>query len=226
MTTSACAMHAAPVRTGNVAAAELAQLTEKHADLQTELQALRLEKDAAVGAADSLRVERDRLLSDTSFYKETVDWYDSQITKLTAAAAPAQITKAAAYSITDSPIATVLAVPGEILFDSGASSLSQSGNRQIAEIAALIRKDYSGRTIRVEGHADTDSVRAGARFTSNWDISARRAVAVVEALEKAGVDPRRLSIAAFGQHRPRPEALGKSAADKQRNRRVEIAILK
>ena len=57
----------------------------------------------------------------------------------------------------------------------------------------------------------------------NWDLSSKRALAVLHYLETKGIDASRLFFAGFGQHRP--FATGTDAAAKARNRRVEIVVV-
>jgi len=61
-----------------------------------------------------------------------------------------------------------------------------------------------------------------ARFGSNWELSAARAVAVARAFQAAGLAPERLSAAGYGEHRP--VASNETAEEKARNRRVEILM--
>lgn len=75
--------------------------------------------------------------------------------------------------------------------------------------------------LRIDGHTDIRPI-ANAQFPSNWELSAARAIAVVQYLISRGVSPRHLIAAGFGEFQPidtsdTPEALA-------RNRRIELKL--
>lgn len=80
--------------------------------------------------------------------------------------------------------------------------------------------------LRIIGHTDNVPVTNPAnrqKFGDNWGLSAFRAIAVREVLEKAGVSPTRAMIGGYGEYRPVvPNAAGRRG--EQRNRRVEIYL--
>ena len=56
--------------------------------------------------------------------------------------------------------------------------------------------------LRVDGHTDVRPIAAGGVFKSNWDLSAARAISVVQYLVGKGVSPQRLVAAGFGEFQP------------------------
>jgi flagellar motor protein MotB len=83
----------------------------------------------------------------------------------------------------------------------------------LADVAdAIGDKDVN---LFVEGH--TDSTGDSSR---NWEISAMRAVSVVEALEQRGVPGQRMQARGMGEHVPADIVDGNSAW----NRRVELIV--
>ncbi len=85
-----------------------------------------------------------------------------------------------------------------------------------ADIAVL--KANPGVRIRVDGHTDSDGPAA-----YNQGLSERRASAVRDRLVAAGISADRLEVKGFGESEP--VAPNDSAANKRRNRRVELTIL-
>ena len=75
--------------------------------------------------------------------------------------------------------------------------------------------------LRVDGHTDTDPIQTSA-FTSNWELSAARAIAVVKELIAQGVSPNHLVAAGFGEFQPIEQ--GDSEEIKTRNRRIELKL--
>lgn len=112
-----------------------------------------------------------------------------------------------------------IAIRSDILFASGSAALSAAAR----PVIIMLGEALSGfpNTIRVEGHTDNVPIAAAA-FPSNWELSAARATSVVHLLIQSGVDPRRLSVAAFGEYRP---VLPNITADaRNANRRVVLMI--
>lgn len=116
----------------------------------------------------------------------------------------------------------------EVLFPPASAELSAAGEarirdlaRTLLEIARQIPPDVPW-VLRVDGHADRTPIRGSPRFASNWELSAARAIAVVQVLVSAGLPPDRAAATAFGEFQPldpgdTPEALA-------RNRRIEFRL--
>jgi outer membrane protein OmpA-like peptidoglycan-associated protein len=105
---------------------------------------------------------------------------------------------------------------GDVLFDSGQSRLLAAGQGNMVKLADVFRRNPQ-RTASIEGY--TDSVGpAGA----NYELSGRRASAVMTALVNLGVPADRLSTKAHGEEMP--AASNDTAAGRQMNRRVEIVF--
>ena len=82
--------------------------------------------------------------------------------------------------------------------------------------------EIEGRIV-VAGHTDNIPIRT-ARFRSNWDLSAARAVTVVHRLtEQNGLDEGRFLIE--GHADTEPLVANDSAANRALNRRVELTIM-
>jgi chemotaxis protein MotB len=78
------------------------------------------------------------------------------------------------------------------------------------------------RHIRIEGHTD-DAPVGTTRYRDNWDLSASRAAAVASYIQRAyKLDGKMLSAAGYGATRPLMP--NDSAAAREANRRVEMAI--
>lgn len=115
----------------------------------------------------------------------------------------------------------------EVFFGSSQAEIEPGGRAELDKLAeALKQLDKDIPTdipwvLRVDGHTDARPVQSG-RFRSNWDLSAARAIAVVQYLMSKGVPPQRLVAAGFGEFQPidqgdTPEALA-------RNRRIELRL--
>ena len=115
----------------------------------------------------------------------------------------------------------------EVFFDAGAAALRPEGRAELDKLAtALI--DLGAQippeiawVLRVDGHTDVRPI-ASAQFPSNWELSAARAISVVQYLISRGVSPQRLVAAGFGEHQPLDMAQTEEAY--RRNRRIEMKL--
>ncbi len=106
-------------------------------------------------------------------------------------------------------------------FDSGKAVLNP-GFHPVLERITTTLGTIEGR-ILVEGHTDNVPISTY-QFPSNWELSAARAATIVHFMTgRAGANPERLEIRALGEMRPLVP--NDSAANRARNRRVEISLL-
>ena len=114
-----------------------------------------------------------------------------------------------------------------VLFDSGQATVKQAGDAELDKLAGaaidLEREIPPGIpwVLRVDGHTDRRPI-VSPQFKSNWDLSAQRAIAVVQYLVGKGVDPQRLVAAGFGEFQPIDPGTSEDAMS--RNRRIELKL--
>ena len=115
-----------------------------------------------------------------------------------------------------------------VLFDLGKADISAEGKASLESLASAVL-DLEREIppdipwiLRVDGHTDSKPITGGGQFKSNWELSAARAVAVVQYLVSKGVEPDRLAAAGFGEFQP----LDKGSDDEAlgRNRRIELKL--
>jgi chemotaxis protein MotB len=112
-----------------------------------------------------------------------------------------------------------LRVQDQLLFPSATAELTNDGSSLVGSLLETIQR-YDGE-VWVEGHSDSQTISTD-EFSSNWALSSARAIAIVEALEAAGVDAERLR--AVGLAATKPLESNASADGRARNRRVEVVI--
>jgi chemotaxis protein MotB len=115
----------------------------------------------------------------------------------------------------------VINLPQDILFASGRADLGREGRETLAEIATVLQ-EFDDRRFQVEGHTDDDPIST-ARFPSNWELSAARALSVVKLLVDRGVSSELVSGAAYGEFQP--IATNETEEGQRLNRRIEIVML-
>lgn len=108
-----------------------------------------------------------------------------------------------------------------VLFPSGKAELNPSAINLMRELAASIKRTDGD--VIVEGHTDDVPIVSG-RYKSNWELSSARAFSVVSQLARYGIEPSKLYAWGFGENRP--VVPNDSVENRQRNRRINIVILK
>jgi len=112
----------------------------------------------------------------------------------------------------------------EVLFEPGSSVLGHEGQKQMADVAAVVR-DVATKIpteikwiLQVEGHTDSTG-----NADDNWVLSQERALSVVRYLiDVEGLNPENLSAAGFGEFQPIAE--GDSPEALAANRRIELKL--
>jgi chemotaxis protein MotB len=115
-----------------------------------------------------------------------------------------------------------------VLFDVGKADISAAGKQSLDTLASAVL-DLEREIppdipwiLRVDGHTDSRPLSGGGQFKSNWELSAARAVSVVQYLVSKGVEPDRLAAAGFGEFQPLDQ--GTDDDSLARNRRIELKL--
>ncbi len=115
----------------------------------------------------------------------------------------------------------------DVLFDSGQAELKPAARTMLTELAQVLQlAEAKDLKIMVVGHTDNQrivGVAARERYTNNFHLSTARALAVADVLRSQGLSDQRIGVAGFGAHEP--VAANDSAAQRQKNRRVEIFVM-
>ena len=114
----------------------------------------------------------------------------------------------------------------DIMFDDGQAELKPESQKMLREFATLFRSPEARELkIMIVGHTDDRAMAkrpARDAYPSNWHLSSARSLAVADYLRKSGLPEDRMGVAGFAQHQPL--TANATAADRQRNRRVEIFV--
>jgi chemotaxis protein MotB len=115
----------------------------------------------------------------------------------------------------------------EVFFDPGSAVVQPGGRAELDKLAGAllelekqIPKDVAW-VLRVDGHTDVRPI-ASSQYPSNWELSAGRAISVVQYLISKGVSPQRLVAAGFGEFQPLDPGTTDEAY--RRNRRIELKL--
>jgi chemotaxis protein MotB len=165
---------------------------------------------------DQLEAQKDELEQK----EERIEYLETELGKVTARLAdePEIAEKIKVERVAGTIRFTIL---NEVLFGKGSFKLQGEGLAALDHLAGLIKEKYPDRNVVIEGHTDNQPYQDPSQF-SNWDLSAERALSVLDYLMERGISPERLSIAAYAQYHP--VADNSTEEGRRKNRRAVIVV--
>ena len=115
-----------------------------------------------------------------------------------------------------------VSISDKLLFRSGSYTVTSRAKEVLGKVATVVNNKPE-LEFMVEGHTDNVPIKSDG-IVDNWDLSVKRATAVVRILEKDfGVAPARMTAA--GRSFYIPVADNDTAANRAKNRRTRIVVL-
>jgi len=115
----------------------------------------------------------------------------------------------------------------EVLFPPASAQISDTAKQRLAVVASAL-KDIAAKipddipwVLAVNGYTDKRPINT-TQFPSNWELSAARAISVINFLISQGVPPDRLAAAGYAEHDPIDAGDSEEAYGK--NRRIELKL--
>jgi chemotaxis protein MotB len=183
---------------------------------------LNAENQNLKGQLDLSTAQKGQLADRVSQDQATIDELQRQIQQLNKK--PEDVTGfGPGYDVAVDPKAGTITVtlPNAILFDSGKAELKKATITELDHIRSVLSQTYAGRQVDVVGHTDTDPI-VKSKWKDNWELSAQRSLTVTRYLIERGMSEK--EVRAIGCGESRPLAPNTSAANKTKNRRVEIVV--
>lgn len=116
----------------------------------------------------------------------------------------------------------VLHIFDKILFPSGSAVLNEDSKQVLSKLAELIKTLPND--IRIEGHTD-DIPIVSSIYPSNWHLSVARALNTAYYLiESENFNPDKVSIVGYSKYQP--ITTNETPEGREKNRRVDIVIIK
>jgi chemotaxis protein MotB len=116
-----------------------------------------------------------------------------------------------------------VSMENKLLFQTGSWAVGSEGRKAVVEVGKVLGQNPEI-TVLIEGHTDNDKF-AGAmgQIENNWDLSTKRATAIVNILsENKAINKQSLTAAGRGEYAPL--ASNETAEGKAKNRRIEIIL--
>ena len=115
-----------------------------------------------------------------------------------------------------------VSMENKLLFNSGSWAVGSEGKKAVVELGKVLG-DNPDISVLIEGHTDDDRLSASGPIADNWDLSTKRATAIVAILsENKSINKQNLTAA--GRSEFSPLASNATAEGKAKNRRIEIIL--
>lgn len=115
-----------------------------------------------------------------------------------------------------------VSMENKLLFSSGSWSVGAEGRRAVQQLGNVLG-DNPDIAVLIEGHTDNVPYTGSGQVKGNWDLSTKRATAIVQILrENDAINPENLTAAGRGEFAP--IATNNTAVGKAKNRRIEVIL--
>jgi len=115
-----------------------------------------------------------------------------------------------------------VSMENKLLFSSGSWAVGSEGTRAVKQLGNVLG-DNPDIAVLIEGHTDNVPYTGNGILTSNWDLSTKRATAIVNILrENNDINPENLTAAGRGEFAPITSNASKEG--KAKNRRIEVIL--
>ncbi len=115
-----------------------------------------------------------------------------------------------------------VSMENKLLFESGSWAVGSNGKQAVKQLGSVLA-DNPEIAILIEGHTDNVPYKGSGQLSGNWDLSTKRATAIVNILrENPSINPENLTAAGRGEYAP--IASNETSEGKAKNRRIEVIL--
>jgi chemotaxis protein MotB len=117
-----------------------------------------------------------------------------------------------------------VSMENKLLFGTGSWTVGAEGKKAVVELGKVLA-DNPDISVLIEGHTDNDKIlgNIGGGIENNWDLSTKRATAIVNILsENKSIDKKNLTAAGRGEFAPLSG--NETNEGKAKNRRIEVIL--
>ncbi|HPF95981.1 MAG TPA: OmpA family protein [Mangrovimonas sp.] len=115
-----------------------------------------------------------------------------------------------------------VSMENKLLFESGSWAVGSQGKKAVQQLGGVLA-DNPDISILIEGHTDNVPYTGSGQLSGNWDLSTKRATAIVTILrDNPNIDPQNLTAAGRGEYAP--IASNDTPEGRAKNRRIEVIL--
>ncbi len=115
-----------------------------------------------------------------------------------------------------------VSMENKLLFESGSWAVGSQGRKAVKKLGNVLGNNPEI-AVLIEGHTDNVPYSGNGLIKNNWDLSTKRATAIVEILQNnRNIKANNLTAAGRGEHAPITD--NNSSEGKAKNRRIEVIL--
>lgn len=115
-----------------------------------------------------------------------------------------------------------VSMENKLLFESGSWAVGTEGRKAVNQLGSVLANNPDI-AILIEGHTDNVPYAGNGQLSGNWDLSTKRATAIVNILrDNSSINPENLTAAGRGEYAP--VATNDAPEGRAKNRRIEVIL--
>ena len=203
--------------------AAIAENSKKNRELLAQLEAKEQALAAESDRLNTLQKELENRSKRVAELENVIATKDAAMTKLKDAISKALTNfEGKGLTVEQRNGKVYISMENKLLFNSGSWSVGSEGRTAVQQLGSVLAENPDI-AILIEGHTDNVPYKGNAQLSGNWDLSTKRATAIVNILrENASINPENLTAAGRGEYAP--IASNDTAEGKAKNRRIEVIL--
>jgi len=200
---------------------KLAEQSKKNQELLTQLEEKERKLEAESLRLENLQLELNHRSAQIEELQNLINAKEAQMQQLKDAISKALLNfEGKGLTVEQKNGKIYVSMENKLLFNSGSWAVGTQGKKAVEQLASVLsqNKDIN---VLIEGHTDNVPY-TGTTIIDNWDLSVKRATAIVRILENKGVS--QTQITAAGRSEYIPVGTNETKEGKAKNRRIEIIL--
>ncbi|MGJ8548135.1 OmpA/MotB family protein [Winogradskyella wichelsiae] len=203
--------------------ASIAKNSQKNRELLAELEAKEQALAAEIERLNTLKQELESRSQRVAELENVIASKDAAMRKLKDAISKALTNfEGKGLTVEQRNGKVYISMENKLLFESGSWYVGSQGKQAVKQLGSVLAENPEI-SVLIEGHTDNVPYKGNAQLSGNWDLSAKRATAIVNILrENDAINPENLTAAGRGEYAP--VATNDTSEGKAKNRRIEVIL--
>ena len=203
--------------------AAIAENVQKNRELLAQLEAKEQALETESGRLEKLRQELEARSNRVAELENVIAAKDAAMNQLKDAISRALTDfEGKGLTVEQRDGKVYISMENKLLFQSGSWAVGSNGRQAVKQLGSVLAENPDI-AILIEGHTDNVPYKGNSQLSGNWDLSTKRATAIVNILrENPSINPENLTAAGRGEYAP--IASNETAEGKAKNRRIEVIL--
>lgn len=203
--------------------AAIAENAKKNRELLAQLEAKEQELAAESTRLEALKKELEERSNRVQELEDLIAAKDAAMTNLKDAISRALTDfEGKGLTVEQRDGKVYVSMENKLLFSSGSWAIGSEGRQAVEQLGSVLAQNPDI-SILIEGHTDDVPYTGNSQLSGNWDLSTKRATAIVKILrENANINAENLTAAGRGEFAP--VASNETSEGRAKNRRIEVIL--